>query len=70
MIAECYLVIGKRKKHVTVIRATQRKPTLLGDEAAIHLKLDLPDDVFEAPLFTVPVQKREIAVAVEVKEAA
>jgi len=70
MNAECYLVIAKRKKHVTVIRATQRKPYLNADEACVHLKLELPDNVFDAPLFTVPVKKRQVAVAVEVEEPA
>lgn len=70
MTAECYLVVRKtgKQKRATVVRVTQRKPSLVGNEACIKLQLELPDDVFETPLFTVPVERRHVQVAVEPEE--
>jgi hypothetical protein len=66
---ECHLVIVKKKgKEPRVVRATQGRPALNADEAMVKLSLDLPQDTFDAPLVTVPVEKRQIAVAVEVDE--
>jgi hypothetical protein len=47
---------------------TQGKPHLEADEALIRLSLDLPSNTFDAPLITVPVERRHVAVAVEVDE--
>lgn len=69
MKIECYAVIGKaRGKEPRVRRVTQRRPYLEPDEALIRLLLEIPDDTFEAPLITVPIEKRQIGVAVEVDE--
>lgn len=69
MKIECYAVIGKaRGKEPRVRRMTQTKPHLEADEALVRLQFDLPDDTFEAPLITIPVEKRQIGVAVEVDE--
>lgn len=65
----CYLILGKGGGRVArVRRATQKRPQLAPDEALIRLQLDVPDDVFDAPLLTVQIKKRQIAVGVEVDE--
>lgn len=69
MKAECYLVISKRGNRVSVVRSTQRKPNLAGNEACVRLRLELPDDAFEAPLVTLPVEKKQLTVAVEADAA-
>ena len=66
MKARCYLVIAPgRGDKAAVRRVTARRPALDGEEAVIELELDLPDDVFDAPLFTVPVEKRQVLVGIE-----
>lgn len=62
------LVAKRRGRVVRVSRVTQRRPSLAPDEALVRLELDVPDDVFEAPLLTVPIQRRSIAVGIEVDE--
>ena len=70
MKTNCYLVLGRPNRRATprVRRVTQKRPRLEADEALVRLELDLPDDLFEAPLLTVPVEKRQVAVGVEVDE--
>lgn len=65
-----YLVLGEHNitGKVSVRRATARYPALDSNEAVIRLELDVPDDVFEAPLFTIEVEKRQVQVAVEAQE--
>lgn len=67
MKVSCYLVLANGRKP-RVVRATAKRPSLAANEAVIHLSLDIPVDVFEAPLFTVDVEKRQITVAVEVED--
>jgi hypothetical protein len=60
-----YLVIGRSPRGlVRARRVTTRRPYLEAEEALIRLELELPDDVFEAPLITVPVERTDVAVAV------
>jgi hypothetical protein len=69
MTIECYLVVVKKRgKEAKVARVTQARPSLSYNEALIKLSLDVPADIFEAPLITVPVERRQVAVAVEVDE--
>lgn len=69
MKIDCYLIVAKQKgREPRVVRSTQGKPSLASNEAVIKLLLDVPDDMFEAPLITVPVERRQVAVAVEVDE--
>lgn len=69
MTIECYLVIVKKRgKEARAVRVTQSRPQLAADEALIRLSLDLDAKVFDAPLITVPVERRKVAVAVEVDE--
>ena len=65
-----YLVVGRHKSNgrIGVRKATTRYPALEASEAVIKLELTLPDDIFEAPLFTVEVQHHEVEVAVEPQE--
>ena len=66
MIVTCYLVIGPgRSARIKARRVTQQRPPLDANEAMVKLRIELPDDVMEAPLVTVPIERREIAVAVE-----
>jgi hypothetical protein len=66
---DCYLVITKKRgKEPRAVRVTQGRPALAHDEALIRLALDVPSDIFDAPLITVPVERRKVAVAVEVDE--
>lgn len=70
MKVKAYLVLGQ---HTTtgkpsVRRVTQTYPALDWNEAVVQLELDIPDDTFEAPLFTTKVTKRQIEVAVEAQE--
>jgi hypothetical protein len=62
---KAYLVLGRVRGVPRARRVTQRRPFLDSDEALIRLELDIPDDVFEAPLLTVPIDKRDVAVGVE-----
>ena len=69
MNVDAYLVLVKaRGREPRVARVTQKRPSLAANEAMIKLTLDLPADVFEAPLFTVPVEHRHVEVAIEVDE--
>ncbi len=67
MKVRTYLVLGQHSStgKVSVRRAVTRYPALDWNEAVIALELDVPDDAFEAPLFTVEASKRDIQVAVE-----
>jgi hypothetical protein len=66
MKIETFLVIGEGSKGKPRVRkATSRYPALDVDEAVIALSLDIPDDIFDAPLFTVEVEKRQINVGIE-----
>lgn len=68
MKVSAYLVLGRGRGGIArARRVTQRRPWLDADEALVRLELELPDDVFEAPLLTVPVEAREVAVAVSVE---
>lgn len=65
MNIDCYLVITKKRgKEPRAVRVTAKRPYLAADEAAIRLSIDAPDDIFEAPLITVPIERRQVAVAV------
>ena len=69
MQIECYLVVVKKRgKEPRVVRATQGRPSLQADEALIRLQIEAPSDIFDAPLITVPVERRQMAVAIEVDE--
>lgn len=66
MILNCHIVIGINRNGKPVAkRVTRGKPFLESDEAVLHLEMTLPDDLFDAPLFTVEVSKRQVEVAVE-----
>jgi len=66
---DCFLVVAKKRgKEPRVVRVTQKRPGIYADEALIRLQLDLPADLFDAPLITVPVERRQVAVGVEVDE--
>ncbi len=69
MTIDAFLVIAKaRGREPRVVRVTQNRPALAVNEAVVRLSLELPDDVFDAPLITVPVERRQVAVGVEVDE--
>lgn len=69
MTIECYLVVVKKRgKEPRAVRVTQGRPALQADEALIRLSIEAPADIFDAPVITVPVERRQIAVAVEVDE--
>lgn len=69
MKIECYLVVAKQRgREPRVTRSTQSKPSLQANEALIKLEIEAPDDLFDAPLVTVPVEKRQVAVAIEADE--
>lgn len=69
MKIECYLVLNKKRgKEPRAVRVTQGKPSLAADEALVRLCLDVPNEVFDAPMITLPVTRRNVAVAVEVDE--
>ncbi len=69
MKVSAFLILTKRHgREVRVARVTQKKPSLAAGEALVRLELDVPDDVFKAPLVTVNVERRSIAVGVEVDE--
>lgn len=68
MIVRAYLVLGPgRGGRITARRVTQTRPALEPTEALVRLRLELPEDVLDVPLITVPVERREVAVAVEVE---
>jgi hypothetical protein len=69
MKIDCYLVVRRTKgREPRVTRVTQGRPSLEANEALIRLVLDAPDDIFDAPIVTVPVERRQMAVAIEVDE--
>jgi hypothetical protein len=68
MRIQTYLVLARGASKPRISRATTRRPYLAADEALIRLELELPDDAFEAPLFTVQVEKRQVEVAVEAED--
>jgi len=69
MKIDCYLVVRRSKgREPRVTRVTQGRPALEANEAVIRLAIEAPDDIFDAPLITVPVERRHMAVAVEVDE--
>jgi hypothetical protein len=70
MRVRTFLVLGQNAAtgKVTVRRAVSRYPSLEWNEAVLALELEIPDDTFEAPLFTVQVEKRAIRVAVEAED--
>jgi hypothetical protein len=64
VIARAYLVLTEgRNGKPRARRVTSGYPALDSDEAVVLLELDLPDDLWDAPLITVPVARREVAVA-------
>lgn len=66
MIVTCYLILGPgRAGRISARRVTQQRPPLDANEAMVKLRIELPNDVMEAPLVTVPIERRKIAVAVE-----
>lgn len=70
MIVETYLVLAQHATtgNVTVSRVTRKYPALAANEAVLELQLEVPDDVFDAPLFTVEVGKQHLEVGVEPQE--
>jgi len=70
MKVRTYLVLGHHSStgKVSVRRAVTRYPALDWNEAVLELELEVPDDLFEAPLFTVLASKRDIRVAAEAVE--
>lgn len=70
MIVKTFLVLGQHSStgKVSVRRAVTRYPALDWNEAVVELHLEIPDDTFEAPLFTVEVDKRHLEVSVEPQE--
>lgn len=69
MQVRCHLVLGTNQSgKIVAKRVTRGRGWIDADEAVIALELDVPDDVFDAPLFTVEVEKRQIQVAVEALE--
>ena len=67
MIVKTFLVVGQNPNNgkVSVRRAVARYPGLDWNEAVLELQLEIPDDTFEAPLFTVEIDKRHLEVSVE-----
>lgn len=67
MKVRTYLVLGQHSStgKVSVRRAVTRYPALDWNEAVLELELEIPDDTFEAPLFTVEATKRDLQVAIE-----
>jgi hypothetical protein len=65
-----HLVIARNANgKATARRCVRGYPALDADEAVIRLDIEVPDDAFDAPLVTVPVTKRQVAVAVEAQDA-
>jgi hypothetical protein len=69
---KAYLVLAQHATtgKVSARKVTKHYPALEWNEAVVLLELDVPDDLFEAPLVTVPVEKRLVQVAAEVEEIA
>jgi hypothetical protein len=70
MIASCYLIVARKRgyqRQARVVRVTKNRPTLDYDEAVIRLNLELPDELWDAPLLTVPVAIDEVLVGVAVE---
>jgi hypothetical protein len=70
VIVKTYLVLGQNPNNgkVSVRRAVSRYPGLDWNEAVVELHLEIPDDTFDAPLFTVEVDKRHLEVSIEPQE--
>ena len=69
MILDCHLVIGMNQGGKLVARRVSRKKGYLEEgEAVIHLQLDVPDDAFDAPLYTLEVEKQHLQVGVKALE--
>lgn len=69
MIVSAYVVLGRNANGVIKVRRTaQRRPGLDYDEALVKLELDVPQDVFDAPLVTLEVAKGEVAVSAEARD--
>lgn len=75
MKVSAYLVLTRQQHHgkprpntTRIARVTQTRPKLAENEAVIRLVLEIPDDAFDAPLYTVPVERHRVAVAIEVDE--
>jgi hypothetical protein len=70
VIVRAFLVLAKHQTtgRVSARKVTRHYPALDWNEAVIALELDVPEDVFDAPLFTVEVGKRQVQVAVEALE--
>jgi hypothetical protein len=67
VIVKAYLVLSRNANGVIrARRVTTRRPGLDYDEALVRLELDVPSDVFDAPLITVAVERGDVAVAAEV----
>jgi hypothetical protein len=66
MKATGWLVIQKRGGSAVIARVTRGRPTLNYNEARIKVTLELPDDLFDNPALTVPVERYQAEVAVEV----
>jgi hypothetical protein len=66
MQVRCHLVLGQNQSgKIVAKRVTRGRGWIDADEAVIALELDVPEDVFDAPLFTVEVGKRQVEVAIE-----
>lgn len=69
MKVKAFLVLGRNQNgRIRARRVTQTRPSLDFDEALVRLDLDVPEDVFDAPLVTVQVEPGDVAVAVAVGE--
>lgn len=69
MRVKCFLVLGQHPHsgRVSVRRSVKTYPALDWNEAVVELHLEVPDDIFEAPLVTIEATKRDITVAAEVE---
>lgn len=69
MILDCHLVIGLNAGgRLVARRVTRRRGYLEEGEAVIRLQLDVPDDAFDAPLYTLEVGKEHLEVGVTALE--
>jgi len=64
MNVQCYLVLSRHRGNgrVSASRVTRHRPPLAANQAMIRLDILVPDDVFDAPLLTVPVERGNVAV--------
>lgn len=71
MKVAAFLVLGRNQRgQIRTRRVTQARPALDVDEALVRLDLDVPEDVFDAPLITVQVEPGDVAVGVAVGDPA